>query len=265
MNYQEIKLEFVDNVAVLTLNKPDVLNSISRRMIMEMSAAMDWIEDPAQGARCLLLTATGRAFCAGANLNDPERKPSATGKSNSGEVLEKWYNPLFLRMSELNMPFITAINGLAAGVGMSFALAGDLALAARSAYFLQAFRRIGLVPDGGATYTVTRLIGKMRAMELMLLGEKLPMEKALEWGMINRIYDDADLMGEAMKLARSLAEGPTLALGLMRKAAWLGLDNKYMEQLWVERRYQMMAGGSEDFQEGVAAFREKRPAKFKGR
>jgi 2-(1,2-epoxy-1,2-dihydrophenyl)acetyl-CoA isomerase len=265
MNYEEIKLEFVDSVAVLTLNNPTVLNAISRKMIMEMTDAMGWIEDPAKGARCLLITGTGRAFSAGANLNDPDRNPKGDRRPDSDNVLEKWYNPLFLRLSELKMPCITAINGVAAGVGMSFALAGDLALAARSAYFLQAFRRIGLIPDGGATFTITRLIGKMRTMELMLLGEKLPVEKALEWGMINRIYNDEELMPEAMKLARALADGPTLALGLMRRACWLALDNRYIEQLWVERHYQAIAGKSEDNREGVAAFREKRPAKFKGR
>jgi len=265
MNYEEIKLEFVDRVAVLILNNPTVLNAISRKMIIEMTDAVGWIEDPAQGARCLLLTGSGRAFSAGANLNDPDRQVKKELRPDTDYVLEKWYNPLFLRLSELHMPMITAINGVAAGVGMSFALAGDMALAARSAYFLQAFRRIGLIPDGGATFTITHLIGKMRTMELMLLGEKLPMEKALEWGMINRIYDDEALMPEAMKLARELAEGPTLALGMMRRACWLALDNRYIEQLWVERHYQLKAGQSEDFQEGVAAFREKRPAKFKGK
>ena len=265
MNYERIKIEFTDNVAVLTLNHPEALNAISLKMITELSDVIDVIEDPANGARCLLLTGAGRGFCAGANLADPERNIGEGGKVDGGEVLEKLYNPLFLRLSSLRMPFITAVNGPAAGVGMSFALSADMVLAARSAYFLQAFRRIGLVPDGGATYILPRLISTVRAMELSLLGERLPAEKALEWGMINRVYDDADLMPEAMKLAKDLATGPTSVLALIRRAYWLSLDNSYIEQLHVERQYQKLAGQTEDFLEGVTAFREKRPAQFKGR
>lgn len=265
MKYERVKLEFTDDVAVLTLNHPEALNAISLKMIQEFTNAMESIEDPANGARCLLLTGEGRGFCAGADLADPERGLTEGGKINGGEVLEKWYNPLFLRLSNLRMPFITAVNGPAAGVGMSFALSGDMVLAARSAYFLQAFRRIGLIPDGGATYILPRLIGTVRAMELSLLGERLPAEKALEWGMINRVYDDADLMPEAMKLAKELATGPTVALALIRRAYWLSLGNSYVEQLHVERQFQKIVGETEDFLEGVTAFREKRPAKFKGR
>lgn len=265
MNFERIKLEFTDNVAVLTLNHPEALNAISLKMITELSDVMENIEDPANGARCLLLTGAGRGFCAGANLADPERGLAEGGKIDGGEVLEKFYNPLFLRLSNLRMPFITAVNGPAAGVGMSFALSADMILAARSAYFLQAFRRIGLVPDGGATYILPRLIGTVRAMELSLLGERLPAEKALEWGMINRVYDDADLMPQAMKLAKDLATGPTSVLALIRRAYWLSHDNSYIEQLNVERQYQRLAGQTEDFLEGVTAFREKRPAQFKGR
>jgi 2-(1,2-epoxy-1,2-dihydrophenyl)acetyl-CoA isomerase len=148
---------------------------------------------------------------------------------------------------------------------MSFALMGDLVLSARSAYFLQAFRRIGLVPDGGATYLLPRLIGRARAMELSLLGERLPAQTALEWGMINRVYDDGDLMPEALKLARELASGPTVSLHLIRKLYWNSWENSYVEQLLLERVLQKEAGLTEDSVEGVTAFFQKRPAQFKGR
>ena len=148
---------------------------------------------------------------------------------------------------------------------MSFALMGDMVLAARSAYFLQAFRRIGLVPDGGSTWILPRLVGRARAMELSLMGERLPAETALEWGLINRVYDDAALMDEAMKLARDLASGPTVALGLIRRLYWQSPENSYEQQLDLERQSQKIAGTSEDAREGATAFLEKRPAQFKGR
>ena len=160
---------------------------------------------------------------------------------------------------------ITAVNGPAAGVGMSFALMGDMILAARSAFFLQAFRRIGLVPDGGSTWLLPRLVGLARAKELSLLGERLPAEKALEWGLINRVYDDADLMGEATKLAHDLASGPTVSLGQIRSLYNRSFDRSYEEQLDAERWAQLIAGRSADFSEGVAAFLGKRPAEFKGK
>ena len=167
-------------------------------------------------------------------------------------------------MRELPMPFVTAVNGAAAGVGMSLALMGDLVMCARSAYFLQAFRRIGLVPDGGSTWILPRLIGRARAMELSLMGEKLPAEKALEWGLIYRVVDDAQLLDKAKELARDLASGPTVALSLIRKLYWDSDENSYEQQLNLEHQMQRKAGSSADFQEGVRAFLEKRPAKFTG-
>ena len=265
MEYQRIKIEFKNNIGLLTLNHPEALNAVSLQMIRELNRVMDEIEDPSNAARCLLITGAGRGFCAGANLSDPEKGMGRDQELDMGEGLEKWYNPFLLRLRDLRMPIVTAVNGPAAGVGMSLALMGDMVLAARSAFFLQAFRRIGLIPDGGATFMLPRMIGFSRAMELSLLGERLPAEKALEWGMINRIYADDRLMPEAHKLAEELAGGPTQALRLIRQAYWKSSDNTYEEQLKLERTLQRQAGQTQDFKEGVSAFLEKRPAKFQGK
>ncbi len=265
MTYERIILEIKDNVAVLTLNHPEVLNSVSTQMLSELTDAMTQIEDPDNGARCLVLTGAGRGFCAGANLSDPDRPENKPGGSEERTVLDKWYHPLFLRLRDLRMPYIAAVKGPAAGVGMSLALSADLILAGRSAFFLQAFRQVALVPDGGATYYLPRLVGKARAMELSLLAERLPAEKALEWGMINRVFEDDQLMDEALKMARDLAEGPTVAFALMRKAYWNSLDNTYERQLKLEDGYQKVLKKTEDGKEGPKAFLEKRKPQFKGR
>ena len=265
MDYQRLNIEFKDKIALLTLKHPEVLNAISMQMIKELNQVVDAIEDPANGARCLLITGEGRGFCAGANLADTQARQDGTEVIDAGLGPERWYNPFFLRLRDLSMPIVTAVNGPAAGVGMSLALMGDMVLAARSAFFLQAFRRIGLIPDGGATYILPRLIGFSRAMELSLLGERLPADKALEWGLINRVYDDEDLMPEAVTLAEELANGPTEALRLIRAAFWKSVDNSYEQQLYVERVFQRTAGQTQDFKEGVQAFLEKRPARFQGK
>ena len=169
------------------------------------------------------------------------------------------------RLRDLKLPLITAVNGAAAGVGMSMALMGDLIVAARSAYFLQAFTRIGLVPDGGSTWLLPRMIGLARARELSLLAERLPAEKALEWGLINRVCDDAALLDEALRLATKLADGPTVALGMTRQLYNASPTNSFEGQIDLERAMQSAAGRTEDFVEGVGAFLQKRPAKFKGK
>ena len=265
--YKRVTLAIDDNVATLTLNHPEAMNSISMQMLRDLDAALRVVENPENGARCLVLTGAGRGFCAGANLTDPEGVGSnkGSGPTDAGLVLEMYYHPLLRRLRDLRMPIITAVNGVAAGAGMSVALMGDLVFSARSAYFLQAFRRIGLVPDAGSTWLLPRLVGKARALELSLLGDKLPAEKAEDWGLINRVYDDADLMPETLKVARELAHGPTLALSLIRKAYALSPDNSFDQQLEIERQFQRAAGQSEDFAEGVRAFVQKRPAEFKGR
>jgi 2-(1,2-epoxy-1,2-dihydrophenyl)acetyl-CoA isomerase len=182
----------------------------------------------------------------------------------AGHTLETVFHPLIRRLRDLPFPLITAVNGPAAGAGMSIALMGDLVLCARSAYFLQAFRRIGLVPDCGSTWLLPRLVGRARAIELSLLGERLPAETALSWGLVNRVFDDEALMTETRQLAHDLANGPTLALGLIRRLYWESPENTYEQQLDLECRMQHLAGASQDFHEGVTAFLEKRSAKFVG-
>ena len=261
MKFNLVTLDVEDGTALLTLNHPEVMNAISTDMLEGIMDALDHVEDKANNVRCLVITGTGKGFCAGANLQGRN-----TGdKRGAGSVLESHYHPILRRLRHLHCPIITAINGVAAGAGMSIALTGDLVLAAKSAYFLQAFRRIGLVPDAGSTWMLPRLIGLARAMELSLLGEKLPSEKALDWGLINRVYDDANLMTEAKKMASELANGPTVALGLIRKLYWTSPENSFEEQLDLEFRSQRVAGSSGDFKEGVTAFLEKRPAKFTGK
>jgi 2-(1,2-epoxy-1,2-dihydrophenyl)acetyl-CoA isomerase len=264
MKNGRILLETTGDVAVMTLNDPGVLNAFGLKLREDMTAAMDLVE--AGSARCLVITGAGRAFCSGANLSDPDRPPRDRAAEARGEVksdLESWYNPMFMRLRALSIPIVTAINGMAAGAGMSLALSGDLRIAARSASFLQAFARIGLVPDCGSSWLLPRLVGMARAMELSLLAERLPAETALTWGLINRLEEDADLMPKAMEMAHRLASGPK-SIGMIRQMYWEGMDNRYRDQLDLEARMQTVAGMTRDYAEGVAAFREKRPARFTG-
>jgi 2-(1,2-epoxy-1,2-dihydrophenyl)acetyl-CoA isomerase len=264
MQFKHVTLDFDGPVAILKLDHPEVMNAVSMDMLGGLGEALDAIDDRRGEVRCLVLTGTGRAFCAGANLQRRDnQKPGS--RSNAGVTLETGYHPFLRRLRNLHCPIVTSVNGAAAGAGMSFALMGDMILCARSAYFLQAFRRIGLVPDCGSTWLLPRLVGRARSVELSLMGERLPAEKALEWGLVNRVYDDAALMDETMKLARELADGPTIALSLIRRLYWESSDNSFEDQLDLEQQMQRRAGAAEDFKEGVTAFLEKRPAKFKGK
>ncbi|MEY4255994.1 MAG: hypothetical protein RLZZ141_1221 [Pseudomonadota bacterium] len=266
MDYSKIKLDVVDNVAVITMNDPSAMNAAGLEMVTELLDAFNRVALGAVSARAVILTGEGRGFCSGANLSGggaSGREVEADGKPDAGRALETHYNPLVSMMRDYPMPIVTAVNGAAAGVGCSLALLGDIIVAGESGYFLQAFRRIGLVPDGGSTYLLPRMIGKARAMEMALMGDKISAAKALEWGLINRCVADADLMSTAMGLAKELANGP-MALGLIRKIMWESLDADWTGQLDTERKTQRKAGKSHDFIEGVSAFLQKRVAQFKG-
>ena len=258
----KVRYALEDGVATLTMSDPATLNAAGLDMAEELTAAF---KQAVGQARAVILTGEGRGFCSGANLSGggPLGRPPVDGKPDAGAALESTYNPLVTALRDLPIPFVTAINGVAAGVGCSLALMGDLIVAGESAYFLQAFRRIGLVPDGGSTYLLPRMIGRARAMEMMLLGEKVPARTALEWGMVNRCVPDGDLMATAWTLAKTLAEGPA-SIAMIRRIGWASLDNDWKEQLHLERITQRDAGRTEDFAEGVAAFQQKRPAAFKG-
>jgi 2-(1,2-epoxy-1,2-dihydrophenyl)acetyl-CoA isomerase len=250
-------------VATLTLNRPDRLNAFTPEMHEEIAAALTQVEGDA-AIRALLITGAGRGFCAGQDLN-LRRDGGASGDFDAGAALERYYNPLVRRLKALKKPVIAAVNGPAAGAGANLALACDIVIAARSATFLQAFCRIGLVPDSGGTWFLPRLAGSARAMGMMMLGEPLSAEKAAEWGLIWKTVDDDKLMPEARALAERLAQGPTVGLGLIKDALNHSLENGLDAQLDRERDLQRVAAKSADFREGVAAFLEKRPARFTGR
>ena len=262
MTYEKILLTRDNGLATITLNAPDRLNAVSRKMIAEIKLC--WEELAADDSvRAVLLTGAGRGFCAGADLADPDREASAT--ADSGAALDKFFNPVIRAMRSIPKPVVSAVNGVAAGVGMSFALASDIAIAGKSASFLQAFARIGLLPDGGSTWFLPRLVGDQRARALAMLAPQISAEQAKQWGLIWDVVEDAALMQTATDIARKLAEGPTLALARIKDALNRSTGNDLSAQLDVERDAQRLLGKSDDFKEGVAAFLAKRKAQFKGK
>src|SRR5579862_6901802 len=261
-DFDRVHLTARGNVAVITLNHPEVINAISPRMARGLLDALAFANDKANGFRATILAGEGRGFCSGANLGELQQE--GHGPPDAALYLDKYYHPLLFAMRDLQMQFVTAVNGAAAGIGMSFALMGDIVLASRSAYFQQAFARIGLVPDGGSTWMLPRLIGLARARELSLLAERLPAETALAWGLINRVCDDEAFLDEAIALATRLAEGPTLALTATRRLFWASPEHSFEAQLEMEKREQSRAGKTEDFREGIIAFLKKRRPQFRG-
>lgn len=253
-------LAYEGKVAVLKFNHPEVMNAVGKQMLGDLAECVADIKT--SGARCLLLSGEGRGFCAGANLQDDA--PTDGKQRSSGSGLRASYHPILLSLKDLPMPMVSAVNGAAAGVGMSFALMADIVCASKNAFFLQAFARIGLVPDGGSTFILPRLAGWGRAVELSMLAERLPAETAHQWGVVNRLFDDQTaLMKGAMEVAQRLANGPK-SISLIRKLYWQTWNNSYEQQLEMEAQMQDIAGGSSDFKEGVAAFLEKRDASFTG-
>jgi 2-(1,2-epoxy-1,2-dihydrophenyl)acetyl-CoA isomerase len=261
-----IQLTLDGPVATVTLNRPERLNAAPPQMFDELRATCEAL--PAHGARVVIITGAGRAFCSGADVVGMAQASGASaGTSRSAgtwEALTRHYNPAMLALARLPIPVITAVNGPAAGIGCSLALAGDFVIAAQSAYFLEAFVNIGLVPDGGATWMLPRLVGKARAMQMIMLGERIGAAQAADWGMVYKVVDDAQLMAEARALAARLAQGPTRALGLMRQGLARALEQSYAEGLATEAAHQSQAVATQDAAEGARAFVERRPTRFTG-
>ncbi len=262
MAHETILFGVEDGIARLTLNRPDKLNSFNVKMHEEVRQALSSLSSG--GARVLVLSGAGRGFCAGQDLGDRLVAPGGAA-ADLGDSIDRYYKPLVLALRSLPMPVIAAVNGVAAGAGANIALACDLVIAARSATFVQAFARLGLIPDSGGTWSLPRLVGNARALGLTLLGQKLPAEQAAAWGMIWQCVDDALLSSTVDSLARQLATAATRGLAATKQAIYGGWLHTMEEQLDIERDMQRELGRTADFAEGVAAFTEKRAPLFKGR
>jgi 2-(1,2-epoxy-1,2-dihydrophenyl)acetyl-CoA isomerase len=258
-----VLVSFESGVLQVTLNRPEKLNALNPEMHKLLRQALERAGEERE-VRAVLLAGAGRGFCAGQDLSERDVSPGAAPIDLSVS-LGSYYNPLVRRLRELPKPVVCAVNGVAAGAGANLALACDIVIAGRSASFIESFSRIGLVPDAGGTWILPRLVGKARAMGLALLGEKLSAEQAADWGLIWKVVDDDVLLAEGIRLGKQLAEGPTKGYGLIKKAMHASSGNSLDAQLDLERDLQREAGYSEDYREGVTAFKEKRPPRFKGK
>ncbi len=260
MTYEKLLYSVEDGVARIVMNDPETRNAASAQMGAEL---LDAINRAATESRAVMLTGAGKGFNSGANLGDVEDMLDDPMR-DVGFLLDNYFNPIITAIKTMEQPVITAVRGAAAGVGAGIAMAGDLIICGEDSFFLQAFCHIGLAPDGGSSWLLTRAVGRVRAMELMLLGDRIHGPKALEWGLVNKVVPDEEVESTAMALARKLAKGP-FSLGIIKRSAWAAADANLEASLSLERFGQRDACRSEDFVEGVRAFVGKRPADFKGR
>lgn len=259
-----VQIDITDSILRITLNDPATLNAMGETMAREMREAVRLASDPSKGFRCLVITGNGRAFCSGGSAG----LMSGDGQSSSNPErisLGTHHHYVMKLLKQLPYPIITAVNGPAAGLGFSYALAGDLVVAAKSAFFLAAFRNVGVSPDGGLSWTLPKIVGWARAKELLLMGNRLPAETALEWGLINRVFADDSFMDDTMALARELAAGPTVALGTIRQLTWEGWDASFEQHLDREEYTQLQTFATEDAREGAMSLVEKRTPRFTGK
>ena len=255
----EIRLHIENNIAHITLNRPEKFNSFNRAMALELQKKLDECNHD-KNIRCILLTGAGKAFCAGQDLaeaTDPQGVSMET-------IVEQHYNPIIERLRKIEKPIIAAVNGVAAGAGANIALACDIVLAAENASFIQAFSKIGLIPDSGGTFFLARLVGLQRAAALMMTGDKLTAQEALNMGLVYRVFGNDSFEVETKKFARQLAQMPTKGIGLTKRLLNESFHHTLEEQLLREKQLQVEAGATHDFKEGVQAFLEKRPPVFKG-
>ena len=259
MTYESILSERRGDVLVITLNRPDRLNAMPPAAFVEIASALRGLGD----ARAVLIAGNGRAFCSGADVGGGSMTADDPAQATYAALTEG-YNPAIQLIADLSVPVVSAVRGPAAGIGCSLALAADLCVASETAYFLQAFVNIGLVPDGGSSWMLPRLIGRARALEMVLLGERVPAAKALDWGMIHAVVADGALDAHAFALAERLAAGPTVALGLMRRGVAYALDASLEDAMLREAADQRTARGTADSAEGGMAFLGKRKPVFRG-
>lgn len=258
MDYRTIKVDDAAGLVTITLNRPEVMNALSSQMRAELRQA---VTAAGTTARAVVLTGAGRAFCSGQDLSDRTAQLDATDLER---VLREEYEPMLQAIGECPVPVIAAVNGVAAGAGANLALGCDVVIAAESAAFVQAFARIGLIPDAGGTWWLPRQIGQARAMGAMLFADTIPARQAADWGMIWECVPDQDFAARVQARAMALAQGPTVAFRAMKAALRATWDASLAEQLATEARLQGECGATADFREGVAAFLEKRPARFAG-